>query len=73
VQPLRGGLSITVPLVNSKPAVGEIAGSVSIHGGADHGGANFKPLAAGSTEISVSTPQDFTTAANSTTIVAVVH
>jgi hypothetical protein len=73
VQPLRGGFTIKVPLSNSKPAVGTIAPSITIQGGVDHGMADFKPLAAGSAEVSVGTPEEFIPAANSTTIVAVVH
>jgi hypothetical protein len=72
VQPLRAGLSVTVPLTNSEPAVGKIAPSVTIQGGSDHGLVYFTPLSAGSTEVSVTTPKGFTPAANSTTIIAIV-
>jgi hypothetical protein len=73
VQPLRHGLSLTVPLANSNPAVGTILSEVTIVGGSDHSVAEFRPITAGETEISVTTPKDFTPSANSTTVRAVVR
>ena len=55
VQPLRPGMSLTVPLVNSNPAVGKIASEIKIPGGSNHGTADFIPLSLGTTEISVVT------------------
>jgi len=73
VQPLRAGFSLTIPLINSNPAVGTIVSSVTIPGASDHAVAEFKPISAGETEISVTTPKDFTRSANSTTVVGVVR
>jgi hypothetical protein len=72
VQPLRGGISLTVPLTNSNPATGKITPQVTITGGSDHGSADFTPVSAGATEISVVTPKDFTVSANSTKIIGTV-
>jgi hypothetical protein len=73
VQPLRAGLSLTVPLTNSNPAVGSVVARVTIPGGSDHSVTDFMPLSVGSTEIAVTTPKDFTPAANSTAVLAVVR
>jgi hypothetical protein len=72
VQPLRAGMNLTVPLTNSNPAVGKIAAQVTIAGGSDHGSADFIPVSAGITEISVVTPENFTVSANSTTVIGTV-
>lgn len=72
VQPLRAGMSLTVPLTNSNPAVGKIASQVMIAGGSDHGSVDFMPVSAGTTEISVVTPKDFTVSANSTKVIGTV-
>lgn len=72
VQPLRAGLSITVPLKNSNPAVGTVGESVTIKGGAEHAATNFAALSKGSTVISAATPAGFTTPSNATSVTAVV-
>jgi hypothetical protein len=72
VQPLRAGMQLTVPLTNSNPAVGTIASQVTITGGSDNGSVDFTPLSAGTTEISVVTPKDFTVSANSTKVIGTV-
>ena len=72
VQPLRAGLSVTIPLTNKEPGVGRIPSSVSIFGGLEYSIADFEPLAVGSTVISVSTPKGFTTSANSTSVIGLV-
>ncbi len=73
VQPLRAGISLTVPIVNSNPAVGKIASQITITGGSDHGSADFTPASGGTTEISVVTPKNFTVSANSTRVVGTVN
>jgi hypothetical protein len=72
-QALRPGLSLTVPLANSNPAVGTIPSSITIQGGSGHGIGEFTPLSVGSTEISVMTPQGFSPSANSTKLIAIVN
>jgi hypothetical protein len=72
VQPLRAGLSIKVALQNSNPAVGEIADSVIIEGGAEHAATHFAARSEGSTVISAATPAGFTTPSNATSVTAVV-
>lgn len=72
VQPLRGGLSLQISLVNSHPEVGRIPQVVTIAGGSEHSVAPFTLRAVGTTEISVLTPKDFTVSANSTKVVAIV-
>jgi hypothetical protein len=74
IQALRPGMSVTVPLVNSNPAVGKTASEIKIPGGWNHGTADFTPLSVGTTEISVVTPKNFTPSANSTKVLGtVVH
>jgi hypothetical protein len=72
VQPLRAGISLTVPIVNSNPSVGKIASQIMIAGGSDHGSADFTPASGGTTEISVVTPKNFTVSANSTKVIGTV-
>jgi len=73
VQALRPGVTLTIPLRNSNPAVGTVGTEVVIPAGQDHIIADFTPLAAGSTEISVQTPKDFTPSANSTAVAVFVR
>jgi hypothetical protein len=73
VQPLRPGVSITVPLTNKEPSVGRIQPSVTITGGEMRAIAEFEPLSVGSTVISVTTPKGFTTSANSTSTIGLVR
>jgi hypothetical protein len=72
VQPLRAGMSLTISLTNSNPAVGKTASQVTIPGGSDHGSADFTPASTGTTELSVVTPQNFTVSANSTKVIGTV-
>jgi hypothetical protein len=72
VQPLRAGMSLTVPLTNSNPAVDKIASQITITGGSDHASVDFTPASAGTTEISVVTPKNFTVSANSTKAIGTV-
>lgn len=73
VQPLRAGISLTVPLTNTNPAVGVTASEITIAGGSDHGSADFKAQSVGTTEISVVTPGNFTVSANSTKVIGTVN
>jgi hypothetical protein len=72
VQRLRAGMSLTVSLKNSNPAVGTAPDTVTIEGGSEQSITQFTPLAAGSTELSAVTPTGFTTSSNSMTLTAVV-
>jgi hypothetical protein len=72
VQPLRAGISLTVPLRNSNPAVGKMASEITIAGGSDHGSVDFTAASTGTTEISVVTPGNFTVSANSTKVIGTV-
>lgn len=72
VQPLRAGISLTVPVRNSNPAVGKMASEITITGGSDHGSVDFTAASAGTTEISVVTPENFTVSANSTKVIGTV-
>ena len=73
VQPLRAGLTLLIPLTNSHPETGSVPASVTIQGGAANGRVEFKPQTPGTTEIAVSTPDKFTTAANSTMVIVSVN
>lgn len=73
VQPLRAGVTITVDLTSSDPKVGQVSKTVTIAGGADHAGTEFKAQGIGSTVISAATPKGFTTSSNSTSVSAIVR
>lgn len=73
VQPVRAGYSLTVPLANTNPSIGKVATHVVIPGGEDHVLLPFSAKRVGSTEISVTTPPDFTAAGNSTSVFALVR
>jgi hypothetical protein len=68
VQPLRPGAPLEIELVNSHPEIGRVPSKVKIVPGSDHAIAEFKAVSAGSTEISVITPQGFIESANSTMV-----
>jgi hypothetical protein len=72
VQELRAGMQLRVPLKTSNPAVGKVDPTVTIKGGSDNAVTHFKPVNAGTTLVSVITPQEFTQSANSTSVTAVV-
>ena len=72
-QSLRGGLSVTVPVVSSDPNVGAITVSpVAIAGGANAGSTAFNPANQGTATISIGTPAGFSTPSSFTQIVATV-
>lgn len=72
VQSLRAGLSLQIALESSDPTVGTIASTVNIGGGSRDATAPFTAMRAGSTVISVATPEGFTTAGNATSLTAIV-
>jgi hypothetical protein len=72
VQPLRAGMTLTVSITNSNPTVGKVPLQVTIIGGSDHGSVDFTPANAGTTEVSVVTPSNFTMSANSTKVTGTV-
>jgi hypothetical protein len=68
VQPLRPGVSLSVALSSSNPAVGTIASPVVIKPVSDTGETRFTPLKAGTTVISVLTPAGYTASSNATAL-----
>lgn len=72
-QPLAGGLSLSVALNNSNPAVGTVTTPVAITGGSESGTAQFTPLSVGTTNISVVTPTGYSTPSQFTTLEARVN
>ena len=72
VQALRPGVSATIELKNSDPAVGTIGSSVSIRSGFSSAAAPFGARKEGSTVISAITPTGFTAASNSTSLTVAV-
>jgi hypothetical protein len=72
VQALRPGVSATVILKSSDPAVGTVESTVTITPGSSNALAVFTPNSAGPTVITVSTPSGFTTPKNATHVPAVV-
>lgn len=73
VQPLRAGMTLKIHLGNANDAVGRVESPVVIQAGSEHGVVHFKPLSAGSTAISVTTPPSFTTPSNATRVMAFVQ
>jgi hypothetical protein len=73
VQPLRNGLSLTVNLKMDNPAVGKITSPVTIKSGAHEVSVDFTPLSAGTSLITLETPEGFTKAGNGTQLKAIVQ
>ncbi len=72
IQALRPGMSVTVDLKSTNSSVGTVGSPVTIEPGSDHGVTVFTPLAAGSTVISLLTPEGFAESSNDTTLNAIV-
>ncbi|HLH16922.1 MAG TPA: hypothetical protein VKX45_06860 [Bryobacteraceae bacterium] len=70
VQPLRAGVTATVVLHSSDPAVGTVESPLTIAAGTDHAVSRFTPLSRGRTVISIDTPAGFTPAKNATKVPA---
>jgi len=70
---LRAGISVSVLLKSSNPAVGTVDSPVILVGGSDNAVTEFHSLAAGSTLISATTPDGFTTPGNSVALPALVR
>lgn len=73
VQPLRAGLTVTIPLTAKDPSIGRIQPSVTIKGGEQRALADFEPLSVGTTVVSVDTPRGFTPSANSSSVIGAVN
>jgi hypothetical protein len=72
-QPLRGGLSVQVPVTVGDPEVGIITASpVTIGPGASSANTTFDPVGIGATTISVGTPAGFSTSSSFRQITATV-
>ena len=63
-QILRPGLSITVPIGNTNPAVGTLPPTLTIVGGTSETITDFKMLSVGTTTVSITNPAGFTTPSN---------
>jgi hypothetical protein len=64
-QPVRGGLSVSVAVTSSNPAVGPITTSpLTFNGGDGSATTEFDPQTAGTSTISVGTPAGFSTSSN---------
>jgi hypothetical protein len=72
VQPLRAGMTITVNVESSNPAVGKVDTGIVISGGSEIGSTEFTPLSLGTTMVTAITPAGFTKSANSTSVEAIV-
>ena len=72
VQPLRGGMSLTVEVTVSNPVIGSVVSPAIIQGGSEHGSSEFTPISKGTVVITAVTPAGFTKSANSTTVSAIV-
>ncbi|MDX2153758.1 MAG: PKD domain-containing protein [Bryobacteraceae bacterium] len=72
-QTLRGGMTVSVPVISSLPTVGTITVSpVSMAAGASSAGTQFQPSTAGSTTLSVGVPVGFSTPAGLRSVIATV-
>lgn len=72
VEELRPGVSATVTLKSSDPAVGTVEQSVTIKSGANHAMSQFIPKSTGQTVITIDTPSGFATPKNATHVPAFV-
>jgi hypothetical protein len=72
VEELRPGVSATVTLKSSDPAVGTVEQSVTIKSGANHAMSQFIPKSTGQTVITIDTPSGFATPRNATHVPAFV-
>jgi hypothetical protein len=70
-QPLRGGISASIPVSSSNPAIGTITTSpVTIAGGSSTGSTAFDPATQGSVTITAGVPAGFSTPATFRTLTA---
>jgi hypothetical protein len=72
VQPLRAGVSATVVLASSDPAVATVESSVTINSGSAQASGWFTPMDKGKTVITINTPAGFSTPQNATAVPATV-
>lgn len=72
VQPLRAGVTATVVLKSSDPAVGTVESPLTIGSGVSWVKSRFIPMDKGKTVITVSTPAGFATPGNATSVPATV-
>jgi hypothetical protein len=70
VQPLRAGVTASVVLHSSNPAVGTVESPLTIPSGMNHVVSRFTPLSQGRTVISIDTPSGFSTPKNATNVPA---
>jgi hypothetical protein len=72
VQPLRPGVSTTVNLSSSDPAVGKVQSPVTIPSGSNHGVSVFTPVSLGQSVITIDTPSGFSRPKNAVRVPAFV-
>ncbi len=72
VQPLRAGVTATVLLKSTDPAVGTVESPVTFRSGVSHVKSVFTPLDKGRTVITINTPEGFSTPGNATSVPATV-
>jgi hypothetical protein len=68
VEALRFGVSMTVDVQSSNPAVATVRSPLTINAGGSSTGTKINLQSAGTTVLSVKTPEGFTTAANATSL-----
>jgi len=73
VQALRPGVSATVKLVSSNPAVATVESSLTIESGRSYNAVEFTPLSTGTTVISDDVPAGFTRPDNCQTVLVIVR
>jgi len=72
VQPLRAGISATIAITSSNPAVGGVESPLVMKAGMTHAVSRFTPVVAGETIISIDTPKGFSIPKNATSAPATV-
>ena len=73
LQPVRGGLTLSVPVTSSSTGTGTVTSPVSFTGGQGTGTSTFHAVAVGSSTITVGVPAGFSTPSTNTSITATVQ
>jgi hypothetical protein len=73
VQPVRPGLTVSVPMTSDNTAAGTITTPVAFSGGQSSSSATFHAVAVGSAHVTVGTPTGFSTPTSRTSVTATVQ
>jgi hypothetical protein len=73
VQPVRGGISIQVPMSSDNTSAGTITTPVTLSSSQSAGSATFHAVAVGTTHVNVGTPTGYNTPTSRTSVTATVQ